>query len=72
MNELEFYKNQVSIWGVDYVEDLVERGYAPKLTEHGYRWLYTPNPVDFINRGTHGKPLDSEPSVCYSGRVGGS
>lgn len=64
MNELDFYKNQVAIWGVDYVEDLVERGYAPKLTEHGYRWVYMPDSDTFVNR------LDTGANVCYPGRVG--
>ena len=64
MGELEFYKDQVRVWGEDYVEDLINRGYAPKLTSNGWYWVYMPD-TEFVNR-----ELDTEPVSCYSAPVG--
>jgi hypothetical protein len=39
MAETEFLQNEVRIWGEDTVLDLIDRGYTPTLTNHGWKWL---------------------------------
>lgn len=60
MTQDEFIKREMSIWGEDYIFDLLERGYEPKLTSAGYKWFYTNPAVDTAQR------------LCYAGSVGAS
>lgn len=56
----DFIKHEISIWGEDYIFDLLERGYVVRLTSDGYKWFYTEPALD--NSGT----------TCYAGAVGAS
>lgn len=37
--EYEFVEETTEQYGAEYVENLVEQGYTPTLTERGWRWL---------------------------------
>lgn len=39
MTREEFINREVAIWGEDYIFDLLDRGYEPKLTSEGWRWF---------------------------------
>lgn len=39
LTETEFLNEEIRIWGLDYIEALLERGYEPKLTDKGWTWL---------------------------------
>lgn len=41
LTETEFYHAELRVWGEEYVESLLERGYTPVLTSSGWRWLVT-------------------------------
>lgn len=45
-----FVKEQILIWGEDYVEDLIERGYAPVETNVGWKWILCESAESFLNR----------------------
>jgi len=55
MTENEFIKRECSIWGEDYIFDLIERGYVPVLTDHGWKWMVT--------------RVAQAPSMCYTSTV---
>ena len=42
MNETEFIKSEIAVWGEDYVFDLIDRGYTPvQLVINGsLRWWW--------------------------------
>lgn len=56
--EDEFIKAEMTLWGEDYIFDLIERGYTPKLTNLGWRWFYSSGQVD------------TAADLCYAGGVG--
>lgn len=38
----EYLRREISVWGEDYVYDLIDRGYTPvKLSNGKWSWLYT-------------------------------
>jgi hypothetical protein len=49
MTENEFISKFTNVWGEDYVYDLIERGYAPVYTTHGWKWILLTN-EEFANR----------------------
>jgi len=51
----EFIKRECAIWSEDYIFDLIERGYFPVLTDHGWKWM--------VSR------VAQASSVCYDGAV---
>lgn len=42
----QFVKDQMRIWGEEYVEDLLDRGYEPTLLQHGdtTKWVWLQQP----------------------------
>lgn len=45
----EFIEKETSIWGVDYIFDLYDRGYVPTFVE-GLGWRFMPTKVVDRNR----------------------
>ena len=35
----EFVEAEVLRYGTDYIANLIDRGYLPRLTEHGWKWM---------------------------------
>lgn len=60
----EFVKRECALWTEEYIFDLIERGYTPILTDHGYKWLYQKPQVTQETR------VALTDAVCYTGSVG--
>lgn len=39
LTETEFLNAEIAVWGLEEVEDLLERGFSPKLTTQGWTWV---------------------------------
>ncbi len=37
--ETEFINHESRTWGIEYIEELLDKGYEPKLTTDGWRWI---------------------------------
>lgn len=37
--ETDFIKHETRVWGEEYVDDLLNRGYTTVLTSVGWKWL---------------------------------
>lgn len=42
MTENEFIDQEVARWGWDEVDRLLAKGFEPKLTNEGWRWIMSP------------------------------
>lgn len=51
LTETEFLNREISVWGVEYVDSLLERGYEPKLTTRGWTWILPVRERVLISRG---------------------
>ena len=38
LTETEFLNSEIAVWGLQEVEDLIERGFSPRLTTKGWTW----------------------------------
>lgn len=47
MTRERFIEQETTIWGYEYIFDLIDRGYLPVNTEHGWKWMIVSN-RDFI------------------------
>ena len=47
MTMQDFIEKEISVWGEDYVFDLMDRGYTPVLTDRGWYWLVTADVPNF-------------------------
>lgn len=54
----EFINSEIVVWGEDYIFNLIESGYTPKLTDRGWRWFYCPNADEY------NEALDTARAVC--------
>lgn len=39
LTETEYINKLTALWGEEYVDDLIHRGYLPIRTNEGWRWL---------------------------------
>lgn len=39
LTESEFLNKEISIWGLEEVEDLIDRGFNPIKTTQGWTWV---------------------------------
>lgn len=51
----KFIKNEMELWGEDYIESLLNQGYTPILTNRGFKWIL------------NSQRVDTEPDICYDG-----
>jgi hypothetical protein len=51
----EFIKREMTLYGEDEIWSLIDKGYVPKLTDHGWRWNLV---------------VDTGENLCYNGSLG--
>lgn len=39
LTESQFLAHEIAIWGLEEIEDLIERGFNPRLTTQGWTWV---------------------------------
>lgn len=39
LTETQFINAEIAVWGELEVEDLIERGFTPRLTTNGWTWV---------------------------------
>lgn len=39
LTETEFLNSEIAVWGLEEVEDLIDRGFSPILTSQGWTWI---------------------------------
>lgn len=39
MTECEFIEDQYELYGEDYINELMDKGYVPIKTQRGWRWV---------------------------------
>jgi hypothetical protein len=50
-SQIQFIQHEMAVWGADYIDDLLDRGFEPTLVvnarggEGKWTWLIPPHPV---------------------------
>lgn len=45
LTENEFLTREITTWGFEHVESMLERGFEPRLTTRGWTWVYVAQPT---------------------------
>lgn len=48
----EFIKREYRIWGEEYIDDLIERGYTPIFINDKWTWMIQVSSANYAHSGT--------------------